>query len=295
MRCVSDHQSRRIDSTISLSQSQYSIQAICSTHKHHDHTGRNKELVAKCKTIHQIYGRAVERVPHCRDFLVNGQHIVLPKFGTNEMSELVGIEARGSMEYRFSSKATPEEAEYLLTGDTMFSDGGGVPFEADTGQETEAQVNKSNGNTFVRDSIGRAATERCFAEILSRPLPHVPGHDIIDKILIFPGWTRIYQRTLGETISNDHVGFLSLEELSSTRIFRDGLANVPVRCIASTNLAAQYWQTRHGLPQGIVHRHCLCNSRLCIFSIARLSRDGLSRPRVAETCPLPEAIRRVKL
>jgi hypothetical protein len=159
------------------------------------------------------------------------------------MSELVGIEARGSMEYRFSSKATPEEAEYLLTGDTMFSDGGGVPFEADTGQETEAQVNKSNGNTFVRASIGRAATERCFAEILSRPLPHVPGHDIIDKILIFPGWTRIYQRTLGETISNDHVGFLSLEELSSTRIFRDGLANVPVRCIASTNLAAQYWQT----------------------------------------------------
>ena len=170
------------------------IQSICSTHKHHDHTGGNKQLLATYKTIHQVYGGAVERVPHCTDFLVNGQQLVLPKFGANDMSELVEIEAvavpchtRGSVVYRLSSKATPEGAEYLFTGDTMFSGGGGVPFEADTGQETESQINKSNGNTFVRAGIGSAATERCFAEILSRAMPLVPGHDVIDKILIFPG------------------------------------------------------------------------------------------------------------
>jgi glyoxylase-like metal-dependent hydrolase (beta-lactamase superfamily II) len=170
------------------------IQSICSTHKHHDHTGGNKELVTKYKTIHQVYGGAVERVPHCTDFLINGQQLVLPKFGTNDMSELIEIEAvavpahtRGSIVYRLSSKATPEGAEYLFTGDTMFSGGSGVPFEADTSQETESQVNKSNGNTFIRAGVGSAATERCFAEILSRAMPLVPGHNVIDKILIFPG------------------------------------------------------------------------------------------------------------
>jgi glyoxylase-like metal-dependent hydrolase (beta-lactamase superfamily II) len=171
------------------------IQSICSTHKHHDHTGGNKELVATYTTIQHVYGGAVERVPYCTDFLVNGEKLLLPKFGTNDMSELVEIEAvavpahtRGSMVYRLSSKATsPEGAEYLFTGDTMFSGGGGVPFEADTGEETESQINKSDGNTYIRAGIGSAATERCFAEILSRAMPSVAGHDVIDKILIFPG------------------------------------------------------------------------------------------------------------
>jgi glyoxylase-like metal-dependent hydrolase (beta-lactamase superfamily II) len=186
------------------------IQSICSTHKHHDHTGGNKGLIAQYKTIHQVYGGAVERVPHCTDFLVNGQHLVLPKFGTNDMSQHIEIEAvavpshtRGSIVYRLSTKTTPEGAEYLFTGDTMFSAGGGVPFEADSGQETDAQINKSNGNTFIRAGIGSAATERCFAEILSRAMPHVPGHDIIDKIMIFPGHeytnellTRQFQTTM---------------------------------------------------------------------------------------------------
>lgn len=76
----------------------------------------------------------------------------------------------------------------MFTGDTMFSAGSGVPFEADTGgSDTDAQINKSNGNTFFRGGTGNNAIERCFAEILTRGLPNDPDPDAPDRILILPG------------------------------------------------------------------------------------------------------------
>ncbi len=172
------------------------VHAILSTHKHHDHTGGNLEFMLHemGSNVSRVYGGAIERVPQCTHPLVNGDTLELPKSGSNDMSSLVEIEAvavpahtRGSLVYRLSCKEG-DQPEFMFTGDTMFSAGSGVPFEADIGNETESQLNKSNGNTFVRAGLGQAATERCFAEILSRALPD-RGVDtsITEKILIFPG------------------------------------------------------------------------------------------------------------
>lgn len=174
------------------------VHAILSTHKHHDHTGGNNELMSHAMGSHitKVYGGAVERVPRCTHPLVDGDKIELPKSGSNNMNELVEIEAvavpahtRGSLVYRLSSKSPDQpQVNYMFTGDTMFSAGAGVPFEADTGTETESQLNRSSGNKFFRAGIGQYAMERCFAEILCRAMPdHGLSESITDKILIFPG------------------------------------------------------------------------------------------------------------
>ena len=171
------------------------LQSILSTHKHHDHTGGNKGLLNHelGKHITRVYGGAVERVPYCSHRLTNGEKLLLPRFEGNDMNQHVEIEAvavpahtRGSLAFRLCSKIS-DKAEYIFTGDAMFCGGGGVPFEADTGTETDSEINQSNGNTFLRLCRGNAATERCFAEILSRAMPNDHTNDAVDRILVFPG------------------------------------------------------------------------------------------------------------
>mmetsp|Transcript_8215 Transcript_8215/g.23618 ORF Transcript_8215/g.23618 Transcript_8215/m.23618 type:complete len:762 (-) Transcript_8215:168-2453(-) len=174
------------------------VQAICSTHKHHDHTGGNREMLKiHADTLNFIYGGEVERVPYCTHPVNNGDKLELPKFGRNDMNQVVEIEVaavpahtRGSVVYILRTKTgNPKTSvEYLFTGDTMFSAGGGVPFESDIGAETEAKINKSNGNTHIRPGIGALAIERCFAELLVRALPNAAiGEDIGERIIVFPG------------------------------------------------------------------------------------------------------------
>jgi glyoxylase-like metal-dependent hydrolase (beta-lactamase superfamily II) len=171
------------------------IQSILSTHKHHDHTGGNKNLMEHemGSKITRVYAGAVEKVPQCTHLLANGDTLELPRFQGNDMSELVEIEAvavpahtRGSLVYRLRSKAS-DQSEFMFTGDTMFSAGGGVPFEADIGNDTDLQVNRSTGNTFFRAGSGNAAMERCFSEVLARAMPNDNDKDVGDRILVFPG------------------------------------------------------------------------------------------------------------
>lgn len=180
------------------SKNRIEIHAICSTHKHHDHTGGNKDLMKdelRGKTITHVFGGAVERVPGCSHPVANGDILDLPKCEDNNMNDVVEIEVvavpghtRGSVVFRLRNKTDSASVEYLFTGDTMFSAGGGVPFEADIGNETEKTLSHSNGNTFVRAGIGQSAMERCFSEILSRALPNDHGDEAVgERILVFPG------------------------------------------------------------------------------------------------------------
>jgi hypothetical protein len=86
------------------------LKSILSTHKHHDHTGGNKGLLKHSigKHIQNVFGGAVENVPCCTDPLADGQLIHLPASESNDMNELVEIEAicvpahtRGSLIYPF--------------------------------------------------------------------------------------------------------------------------------------------------------------------------------------------------
>jgi len=171
------------------------LQSIASTHRHHDHTGGNASLLkhAMGENIKRVFGGAVEKVPCCTDLLIDGQILELPRHKSNDMSNLVEIEAivvpahtRGSLVYCLRSKVD-EQAEYMFTGDTMFSGGGGVPFEADVGVETDKQLRRSNGHTHIRGNLGTIAMERCFTEIISRAKPNNFSPTVGEHILIFPG------------------------------------------------------------------------------------------------------------
>lgn len=212
------------------------LQSILSTHKHHDHTGGNAELLKHPmgNRIRSVFGGAVENVPCCTDYLVDGEKIRLPQFKSNNMNDFVEIETiavpahtRGSLVFCLRCKVG-EQAEYMFTGDTMFSGGGGVPFEADVGTESDKQLRRSNGNTHVRGTLGTIAMERCFTEIVSRAKPNNLSPDVGDRILIFPGheytqellirqfqsmgseynkWKNFSPRDYFETVSHMYVAF----------------------------------------------------------------------------------------
>lgn len=210
------------------------LQSILSTHKHHDHTGGNAELLKHPmgSNIRKVFGAAVENVPCCTDLLVDGEKVQLPQSTMNNMNNFVEIETivvpahtRGSVVYRLRSKVG-EQAEYMFTGDTIFSGGGGVPFESDIGAETEKELRKSNGNTHIRANLGAITMERCFTEILSRAKPNDFSPNVCERILVFPGheytqelltrqfqniaseenkWTNFSPRDFFETVSHMYV------------------------------------------------------------------------------------------
>jgi glyoxylase-like metal-dependent hydrolase (beta-lactamase superfamily II) len=174
------------------------LESILSTHKHHDHTGGNHDLMKHemGRHIRYVGGGAVEKVPGCTDGLADGQIVPLPKADGNDMNglvemEVIGVPAhtRGSLIYRLRTTkgGAGQPVEYVFTGDTMFSGGAGVSFEADNASDSESRLNKANGNTFIRGTNGTAAMERCFSEVLSRSMPHDQSNDVCDRILIFPG------------------------------------------------------------------------------------------------------------
>jgi len=126
-----------------------------------------------------VVGGAVEKVPGCNYFVENGDFVPLPKFGANQMNDMIEIEAvatpahtRGSITYVMRLKPDylmrNSALGFLFTGDTMFSAGGGVPFEADIDVNQEAKEHKQSFTSIVRASASIYAVERCFGEILAR-------------------------------------------------------------------------------------------------------------------------------
>ena len=182
------------------------IQSILSTHKHHDHTAGNKSLFHSKEfgdELKLVFGGAVEKVPECNYLLENGEKLPLPRDGGNDMSAFVEVEAiatpghtRGSLSYalRPSSSETSSFATLVFTGDTMFSAGGGVPFESDMDANQDSKASRMTGDSFIKASAATHAVERCLAEILFRSVPASSMPNITsDEVVILPGHEYSYE------------------------------------------------------------------------------------------------------
>lgn len=171
---------RQLDlmSVIHYEKKKITIQAVLSTHKHHDHTAGNGSMKSM-----PIYGGAIEKVPYCTHYLKNGDYVKLP-VTSNGCNNDVQIEAiatpshtRGSLVYVLRTK----ENTFLFTGDAMFSAGGGVPFEAETNTCGE-DARKKKWNSYMEPAAGMNSMERVFCEILLRSTANDTN-----QALIFPG------------------------------------------------------------------------------------------------------------
>lgn len=183
------------------------LQMVLSTHKHHDHTAGNEPLKAHAKMgqyLYSIVGGAVEKVPGCNMPVSDGDRVKLPLIGKNDMNDLVHVEVvavpahtRGSVVYLLRpNKSQQKNASeplpcFAFTGDTMFSGGGGVPFEAGSDGEIDQGAYQNNAHGAIRAGVGSHAVERCFAEILFRGVPDAANyhdHEMIqNQFLVFPG------------------------------------------------------------------------------------------------------------
>jgi len=167
------------------------VHSILSTHKHHDHTAGNlklKKLLSS--TLKTIYGGAVEKVPGCNCPLADSDRVPLPQHYDNDMNELATVTAvatpahtRGSISYILRS----QNMTMVFTGDTMFSAGGGVPFEADIDPKQDQKINQAGINSSIRPNAGAYAIERCFTELLARVEGEdawiMPGHEYNQELL----------------------------------------------------------------------------------------------------------------
>ncbi|KAL7556933.1 hypothetical protein ACA910_005285 [Epithemia clementina (nom. ined.)] len=178
------------------------VQSILSTHKHHDHTAGNVPFRMNRDNREDfkiIVGGAVERIPGCNYTVANGDMVPLPYYGSNNMAEFIEVEAvatpahtRGSITYALRVKSEHRTRSsplgFLFTGDTMFSAGGGVPFEADIDPGQEQKEPKQTYTSIVKASASLYAVERCFGEILARSLsPQSFSETMAEKMFIMPG------------------------------------------------------------------------------------------------------------
>jgi glyoxylase-like metal-dependent hydrolase (beta-lactamase superfamily II) len=182
------------------------IQSILSTHKHHDHTAGNKGLLENKDLggdIKLVFGGAVEKVPQCNFLLANGDKLPLPREGRNDMRSVIEVEAiatpghtRGSLAYALRPICSEPSSvsTIMFTGDTMFSGGGGVPFEADFDKNQDDNDVRLTGDSYIKASAATNAVERCFAEILFRSVPVSAMQQVTsDRILVFPGHEYSYE------------------------------------------------------------------------------------------------------
>lgn len=181
------------------------LQSILSTHKHHDHTAGNIALQRTeiGSDIKIVFGGAVEDVPGCTFPLANGDKLPLPRDDGNDMQSVVEVEAiatpghtRGSLAYalRPLDQSLSTMSSILFTGDTMFSGGGGVPFESDIDPNQEGRTANMTGDSYIKASAATYAVERCFAEILYRCVPGSMMKSFSsDRVIVLPGHEYTYE------------------------------------------------------------------------------------------------------
>jgi len=168
------------------------LQAVLSTHKHHDHTAGNGGLLnSDLVNVQQVVGGAAEKVPHANTFVADGDLLTLPRVNGNDMNDVVQVEVmavpahtRGSVVYTMRVNEGEEGCVFFFVGDTFFSGGGGVPFEADTETRGDQRSIKKSGTSHIKPSAGSKAVERCFAELLYRGLDEGAS---TSGMIIFPG------------------------------------------------------------------------------------------------------------
>jgi glyoxylase-like metal-dependent hydrolase (beta-lactamase superfamily II) len=234
------------------------VQSILSTHKHHDHTAGNIQIMkilngedsnnnnnnnddTCCGPIRLIFGGAVDKVPGCNYPLANRDKLPLPKSGYNDMNACIEIEAiatpahtRGSMSYivrpllndtnsTTDSTSRTETDICIFTGDTIFSAGGGVPFEADIDSSQEALAAKMTANHYIQATAATYAIERCFAEVLYRSVPSIPSVNSISSPLSVTTTTTTTSATSGCVLNSstrDRVIILPGHEYSQELLSR---------------------------------------------------------------------------
>jgi len=105
--------------------------------------------------------------------------------------------------YLNSNETEPQPGDdlivaHLFSGDTMFSAGAGVPFEADIELPYDKAADGKGFYSTFKPSSGTLSTDRCFAEILIRGLVDSTSHSIAqgnkimtenmkNRMLLFPG------------------------------------------------------------------------------------------------------------
>merc|ERR1712137_69917 len=81
---------------------------------------------------------------------------------------------------------------HLFTGDTMFSGGGGVPFESDFETNKDKSVDDKTVMSRFKPTGGSLSIERCFAELLRRAVTEddaIKSNDglAIPQMVVYPG------------------------------------------------------------------------------------------------------------
>lgn len=149
--------------------------SVLTTHKHWDHSGGNKDLVAQFGSSLKIFGGAKDNVPHATNPVNDGDEF---NVGSLKVKVLFSpCHTSGHVLYYVHSPSNPAAGSALFSGDTLFVGGIGAFFEG-----------TSKDMLSILDRI---------AETLPKETSVFPGHEYTVNFIKF-------SQTLDPT--NDFIG-----------------------------------------------------------------------------------------
>lgn len=204
------------------------LRKILCTHKHHDHISGVVDLLKKFSSITQVCGAPMEHIPHLNKVLKDGDIFSLQKESYGDVNiEVIAMPShtRGHLAFKLFIDYDNQENQYdtnntnnsngnddecddsnivhhVFTGDSMFSGGAGIPFEADYEGNSSQTLNnldkvqkrknnrKRGSSTLLHNKIkptqGTYSVERCLANFLTRTSSKTmiyPGHEYTQELL----------------------------------------------------------------------------------------------------------------